>query len=693
MIKARKGDMLYMRIKKAICLLAVTIISTSCYQCPVLAAENFTEQSTEASFQVDKEINLNISDDYASCEFKLEFKEPGNYEAKVISNEESSSFDCSTIDDTTMTCAVTGLKAGAWKVQIHNLDGSGNVPVVKVTVAAKAESQTNVVDDIKVAKDIAGMKIYFKDDDICAEWTDDSIGSVNVKVINLDTSQTIANENVTENKFESELGSAKNISVTIVPTTSAGISGAEQTYTYAVNNNPNATVSFPASEYINTDTVSVDVTMNDSYGIYVLDNDMPVLQEDLKEAGKYTFSVPLNDDGKNDIKFYIVDAAGNMRSTSASYNKDTVPPEITFKSDYDGITTNDSTYKIEGSIKDYKSFTINEKPVDVTTDGTFSYDCTLHEGDNVIEVEAVDAAGNTVNYDIKLTYVIPQDNSFEKFYYVVIVVLAVVIALLVKRFKNKDRKSNKRNDKKKKNADKKQNNKTDEDFDIELDGNFDIDFDATEGEKAENREREDTTFSLLKTKKEVKTKKVQSPKEEKGKRKEAPKLSNKHKYILIKDIFFITGLVIFLHAAFVFSTEKSDSMSPYLVTHDFIVGNKLAYKVRTPERGDIVAFRKEENGVEKAYCKRVIGLAGDEISFVDGYVFVNGEKLDESEYLDEDVETNCNKTFTVPDDSCFVLGDNRDYSYDSRFWEDPFVPYDTLFERVIFRIPFHYLYN
>ena len=129
------------------------------------------------------------------------------------------------------------------------------------------------------------------------------------------------------------------------------------------------------------------------------------------------------------------------------------------------------------------------------------------------------------------------------------------------------------------------------------------------------------------------------------------------------------------------------------MTHDFVIGNRLAYKVRTPQRGDVVSFKKEVDGEKKAYCKRVIGLAGDEISFVDGYVFINGEKLDESKYLDEEIETNCNKTFIVPEDSCFVLGDNRASSYDSRFWESPYVPYDSLFERVIVKIPLHYLFK
>ena len=85
-----------MRTKKAICLLAITMISTSSYQLlPVYATETQEQimEDVETNFQVDKEVSLNIPDDYASCEFKLEFKEPGNYAAKVISDKESKSFD------------------------------------------------------------------------------------------------------------------------------------------------------------------------------------------------------------------------------------------------------------------------------------------------------------------------------------------------------------------------------------------------------------------------------------------------------------------------------------------------------------------------------------------------------------------------------------------------------------------------
>lgn len=112
-----------------------------------------------------------------------------------------------------------------------------------------------------------------------------------------------------------------------------------------------------------------------------------------------------------------------------------------------------------------------------------------------------------------------------------------------------------------------------------------------------------------------------------------------------------------------------------------------------PERGDMISFKHvNDEGKTEVYGKRVIGVAGDEIRFVDGYVYINGEKSVE-EYIEKDVETNCIRTFTVPEGTVFVLGDNREVSYDSRYWEEPYVQCSDIISKYMFSIPIHVFFS
>ena len=97
-------------------------------------------------------------------------------------------------------------------------------------------------------------------------------------------------------------------------------------------------------------------------------------------------------------------------------------------------------------------------------------------------------------------------------------------------------------------------------------------------------------------------------------------------------------------------------------------GEAIVYPFHAPERGEIVVFTPPGSGDGKPYIKRVIGLPGDEVAFAGGYVTINGTRLDEP-YLDGPI-TDCARTahcrLTVPPDTVYVLGDNRNFSSDSR---------------------------
>lgn len=98
-------------------------------------------------------------------------------------------------------------------------------------------------------------------------------------------------------------------------------------------------------------------------------------------------------------------------------------------------------------------------------------------------------------------------------------------------------------------------------------------------------------------------------------------------------------------------------------------GSNVVYPFSQPVRGDIIVFDPPVPS-DQPYIKRVIGLPGDEISFEDGYVLLNGERL--SEPYQDLAETYCTGVqycrMVVPPGTVFVLGDNRTNSADSRFF-------------------------
>jgi len=129
------------------------------------------------------------------------------------------------------------------------------------------------------------------------------------------------------------------------------------------------------------------------------------------------------------------------------------------------------------------------------------------------------------------------------------------------------------------------------------------------------------------------------------------------------------------------SMEDTLAIGDHILVNKFIYGMKIPFtdkrilKIRDPKRGDVIVFEYPEDP-SKDFIKRVIGTPGDVIEEKDKKVYVNGQPYVNPHEVHKETdmitkEQNPRDNFgpvTVPENSYFVMGDNRDRSYDSRFW-------------------------
>lgn len=127
------------------------------------------------------------------------------------------------------------------------------------------------------------------------------------------------------------------------------------------------------------------------------------------------------------------------------------------------------------------------------------------------------------------------------------------------------------------------------------------------------------------------------------------------------------------------------SMENNIMPGDNIFGYRLAYLKEEPKRGDIIFFYFPDNETQK-YVKRIIGLPGERVYITNGKVYIddNAEPLEEPYLKEEWIKGTGTFDFTVPEDCYLVLGDNRNNSLDSRFWENPYVSKEKIIGKALF---------
>lgn len=133
--------------------------------------------------------------------------------------------------------------------------------------------------------------------------------------------------------------------------------------------------------------------------------------------------------------------------------------------------------------------------------------------------------------------------------------------------------------------------------------------------------------------------------------------------------FLIVLATTWLIITFVGQRTKVDghSMEPTLQDADNLIVDKISYRLRDPERFDIIVF-PYQHAENVYYIKRIIGMPGETLQIIDGSVYIDGELLEDDIYGAELIENpmTAANPITLGEDEYFVMGDNRNHSSDSR---------------------------
>jgi len=136
------------------------------------------------------------------------------------------------------------------------------------------------------------------------------------------------------------------------------------------------------------------------------------------------------------------------------------------------------------------------------------------------------------------------------------------------------------------------------------------------------------------------------------------------------------------HAVIANAVVISSSMENTIMTDSRVMGLRVTYYVSNPQRFDIILFTPPDDQSSLPYVKRIIGLPNEKVEIRNGKVYINDsdDPLDDS-FIKEEARGDYGP-FYVPENSYFVLGDNRNNSFDSKNWTNKYVPKDMILGRV-----------
>ena len=126
----------------------------------------------------------------------------------------------------------------------------------------------------------------------------------------------------------------------------------------------------------------------------------------------------------------------------------------------------------------------------------------------------------------------------------------------------------------------------------------------------------------------------------------------------------------------------SSSMENTIMTDSRIMGLRTVYVISEPDRFDIILFHPPDSETPIQYVKRIIGLPNEKVEIIDGKVYIDDSDVPLDEPFIKEAAWGNYGPFFVPEDSYFVMGDNRNNSNDSRHWTNKFVPRDNIIARL-----------
>lgn len=165
-------------------------------------------------------------------------------------------------------------------------------------------------------------------------------------------------------------------------------------------------------------------------------------------------------------------------------------------------------------------------------------------------------------------------------------------------------------------------------------------------------------------------------------------MDKKNSFILeLVKIVIIAAVIVIPIRYFLFQPffVRGESMDPNFENGDYLIIDEISYRFKNVQRGEVIVFKYPLNPSQR-FIKRVIGLPGETVEVKQGKVIIYNDQgtyiLDEEEYL-SDLSTSGDMTIVLGEEEYFVLGDNREFSFDSRRFGP--LPEDNIIGRVFLR--------